>query len=119
PSADTVLGPDAGRGADNGDTCPACRDLPGPRDRPDRARAQPAGRRAARPAGPPLEGPGMSLLAVHDLSLSLGGRPLLRSLTFDILPGEVFGLVGESGSGKSMTALALMGLCPEGAAVTG
>ncbi len=34
-------------------------------------------------------------------------------------PGTVLGLVGESGCGKTMTARALLGLLPEGVAVTG
>lgn len=33
--------------------------------------------------------------------------------------GETLGLIGESGCGKSMTALAVMGLLPEGATVSG
>ncbi|MCT8330269.1 ABC transporter ATP-binding protein [Albidovulum sediminis] len=57
----------------------------------------------------------MTLLAVRDLSLALGQTPVLDGISFDIAPGEVFGLVGESGSGKSMTALAIMGLLPVGA----
>jgi peptide/nickel transport system ATP-binding protein len=47
-----------------------------------------------------------SLLAVRDLSLT-------------IAPREVLGLVGESGSGKSVTSLALMGLLPPQARVSG
>jgi peptide/nickel transport system ATP-binding protein len=46
-------------------------------------------------------------------------HPILRDVSLDIAQGEVFGLVGESGSGKSMTALALMGLLPDGATATG
>ncbi len=43
----------------------------------------------------------------------------MRSLSFTIAPGEVLGLVGESGSGKSITSLAIMGLLPPGASITG
>ena len=43
----------------------------------------------------------------------------VRDLTFSINPGEVLGLVGESGSGKSITSLAIMGLLPPGASISG
>ena len=43
----------------------------------------------------------------------------MRDLSFSINPGEVLGLVGESGSGKSVTSLAIMGLLPPTAAVSG
>ncbi len=65
----------------------------------------------------------MSLLAVRDLSVTLrtarGPLPALRDIAFSIGRGETVGLIGESGCGKSMTALALMGLLPEGAQVQG
>ncbi len=44
---------------------------------------------------------------------------VVSSLSFSIAPGEVLGLVGESGSGKSITSLAIMGLLPPAAIVTG
>jgi peptide/nickel transport system ATP-binding protein len=43
----------------------------------------------------------------------------VQDLSFTIGPGEVLGLVGESGSGKSITSLAIMGLLPPTATVTG
>jgi oligopeptide/dipeptide ABC transporter ATP-binding protein len=45
--------------------------------------------------------------------------PAARDLSFSINPGEVLGLVGESGSGKSITSLAIMGLLPPAASVSG
>ncbi len=50
---------------------------------------------------------------------SVGTPFAVRDLTFTIAPGEVLGLVGESGSGKSVTSLAIMGLLPRAATVTG
>src|SRR5216683_1910859 len=45
-------------------------------------------------------------------------RPV-DDVSFTLETGESLGLVGESGSGKSMLALALMGLLPPGAKVSG
>ena len=40
------------------------------------------------------------------------GVPLVHGVDLRLCRGEVLGLVGESGAGKSLTALALLGLCP-------
>ncbi|MGH9684943.1 MAG: ABC transporter ATP-binding protein [Candidatus Acidiferrales bacterium] len=45
-------------------------------------------------------------------------RPV-NDVSFTLGEGETLGIVGESGSGKTMLALALMGLEPPGARVTG
>ncbi|MCZ2439050.1 MAG: ABC transporter ATP-binding protein [Burkholderiales bacterium] len=63
------------------------------------------------------------LLAVSDLRVTLatsrGPADALREIGFSMARGDTVGLIGESGCGKSMTALALMGLLPEGARVSG
>ena len=43
----------------------------------------------------------------------------VRDMSFDLRPQEVLGIVGESGSGKSVSAMAIMGLLPRSATVTG
>ncbi|HWL57534.1 MAG TPA: ABC transporter ATP-binding protein [Paracoccus sp. (in: a-proteobacteria)] len=60
------------------------------------------------------------ILSVRDLRLGIGSsHRILHGVSFDILPGEAYGLVGESGSGKSVTGLAIMGLLKRPLTVTG
>jgi peptide/nickel transport system ATP-binding protein len=63
------------------------------------------------------------LLEVRGLKVELptptGWVRPVNDVTLRIAPGESLGLVGESGSGKTMLALALMGLLPAGARVSG
>ena len=65
----------------------------------------------------------MSLLDVRDLRVTLptprGAVLALRGINLQIDRGQTLGLIGESGCGKSITALALMGLLPDGAVVSG
>ncbi len=65
----------------------------------------------------------MALLEVENLHVTLqthrGPAPAVRDVSFALKRGETLGLVGESGCGKTITAMALMGLLPEGAEVTG
>lgn len=58
-------------------------------------------------------------LEVRDLVVEIDGRRVVDGVSFDIPDGSRLGLIGESGSGKSLTALAILGLLPEGAQATG
>jgi peptide/nickel transport system ATP-binding protein len=66
---------------------------------------------------------GPMLLDVTNLRVTLntarGPADALRGVSFTLERGQTLGLIGESGCGKSITALALMGLLPEGARVSG
>ena len=65
----------------------------------------------------------MALIEVSQLSIQLqthrGPARAVRDVSFQINRGEALGLIGESGCGKSITAMALMGLLPDSAQVTG
>jgi oligopeptide/dipeptide ABC transporter ATP-binding protein len=53
------------------------------------------------------------MLAIDDLHIAVGGKPLIEGVSLAIAAGEMLGLVGESGCGKSVTALSIMRLIPE------
>ena len=63
------------------------------------------------------------LLEVEGLNVTFRTRDgdvrAVRDLTFGLGRGETLGIVGESGSGKSTVALAILGLLPKNASVTG
>lgn len=58
-------------------------------------------------------------LTVTDLVVEVGGRRVVDGVSFSVADGERLGLIGESGSGKSVTALAIMGLLPDGMRAAG
>jgi len=55
----------------------------------------------------------VTLLSVEELTVTIGGTPVVADVSFALERGERVALIGESGSGKSVTALSLIGLLPE------
>src|ERR1700712_5087723 len=66
---------------------------------------------------------GVPLLEVRDLSVSFPKASdtvrAVRGISYTVNQGEFLGIVGESGSGKSVSSMAIMGLLPRNAQVTG
>jgi ABC-type glutathione transport system ATPase component len=63
----------------------------------------------------------MALLNVNNLSIRYAdsAKPAVSDLSFKVEAGQSLGIVGESGSGKTQTAMAVMGLLPANARVSG
>ncbi len=63
------------------------------------------------------------LLEVKDLCIRFpeqhGDIDVVDHVSFSVRPGETMGLVGESGCGKSITSMAVMGLLPKTAELSG
>lgn len=87
-------------------------------DRPDLAVAL-----ESRPGHSPPGDDSDLVLAVDDLSVGFptddGLVQAVRGVSYELRRGEALGIVGESGSGKSVTSLAVMGLLPATAKISG
>jgi oligopeptide transport system ATP-binding protein len=63
------------------------------------------------------------LLSVNNLSVNLPYKdrslPVLSDIAFSVQPGQTLGILGESGAGKTQLGLAMMGLSPKNAQITG
>ena len=58
-------------------------------------------------------------LVVDGLVIEIDGRRVVDGVSFEVPDAARLGLIGESGSGKSLTALAILGLLPDGAVASG
>lgn len=61
----------------------------------------------------------MALLDIAGLRVGFGAVEALRGVSLALAPGGRLGVVGESGSGKSTLALAVLGLLPPSARLSG
>ena len=61
----------------------------------------------------------MSLVVKNLNVVTSSGREILKNCSWEVESGGRLGIIGESGSGKSMSALAVLGLLPEGMKATG
>ena len=61
--------------------------------------------------------PGMTnpVIELERASLRIGGRTVLKDVSFAIEPGEFIGVLGPNGAGKTTLMRAILGLCPPSA----
>jgi ABC-type polar amino acid transport system ATPase subunit len=54
----------------------------------------------------------MSVLAIRDLEVRRGARPVVRGVSLDVARGEILAVMGASGAGKTSVLRAVAGLDP-------
>ncbi|MCD8445682.1 ATP-binding cassette domain-containing protein, partial [Tenacibaculum finnmarkense] len=60
------------------------------------------------------------MLQVKNLEISFkNAASVIQEVSFNVQQTQILGIVGESGSGKSITSLAILGLLPKYATITG
>jgi phospholipid/cholesterol/gamma-HCH transport system ATP-binding protein len=50
------------------------------------------------------------IISVRGLTVGYGGEPVVRNVSFDVYPGEIFAVMGRSGCGKTTLFKAMIGL---------
>ncbi len=50
------------------------------------------------------------IVNIEDFSLTIGNKTIVKDISFDVMPGEVFALLGSNGSGKTSTIRCLLGI---------
>ena len=56
------------------------------------------------------------IISVRNLTVGYGDEPIIRKISFEVFPGEIFAIMGRSGCGKTTLFKAMIGLleCQEG-----
>jgi len=98
-------------------------DQPDPRTRPEIEQSAEKPHLARLTTAPRQHSDTAPLLEVQDLTVRFGTEDgvvnAVRGVSYRLAEREVLAIVGESGSGKSVSSLAVMGLLPKSARVTG
>ena len=50
------------------------------------------------------------IISVRNLTVGYGDEPIIRKISFEVLPGEIFAIMGRSGCGKTTLFKAMIGL---------
>lgn len=53
------------------------------------------------------------IVHIENFNLTIGEKEIVKNLSFDVMPGEVFAFLGSNGSGKTSTIRALLGIYQE------